>query len=49
MDVKSSAAGLVQGVFGGMSIKGQHWEMPLSLTAATIEVGTIERAPITGP
>lgn len=38
VDVRSTAASLMQGVFGGMVIKGHHWETPLSLTADTIEV-----------
>ncbi|GAX78409.1 hypothetical protein CEUSTIGMA_g5851.t1 [Chlamydomonas eustigma] len=38
VDVRSTASGLVEGIFGGMCIKGELWETPLSLTAETIEV-----------
>ncbi|GAX77219.1 hypothetical protein CEUSTIGMA_g4665.t1 [Chlamydomonas eustigma] len=38
VDVRSTASGLMEGVFGGMSIKGKLWETPLSLTAEAIEV-----------
>ncbi len=31
----------MEGVFGGMSIKGHHWVTPMSLSADTIEVGTL--------
>ena len=37
VEVNSSAASLLGGVFGGMSIKGRDWVTPLSLTAQKIE------------
>lgn len=38
VDVRSTAWGLLEGKFGGMTVKGTRWRTPLELTAEQLMV-----------